>query len=278
MGDEALLPPRLFRARIFTLVNVINFVVGIGIFGGMILLPLYLQIVKGLGPTAAGLMLVPQTAAIILAGRITGPIVVRTGSYKGFLMLGVALVAVSAFGFSGLGTRSPLWQPGVLAAVMGLGIGMFFQVVMTALQDGVPARDIGVASGLFTFFRQIGGTAGVAVLTSVLFDIVGGRIAAAIDAARATPDFQAALDDPAATSPPVDQVLVANMRAGTADIDLNDTSFLNDLDPRLSAPILEGMSSAISTAFLIVAFATAIATVFPLALGERSTEPQHPGR
>lgn len=274
MGDEALLPPRLFRSPVFALVNVINFVVGIGIFGGLLLLPLYLQIVKGLDPTAAGLMLLPQTAAIIVAGRIAGPIAVRTGRYHGLLTLGVAMVCVSAFAFSALDARTPLWLPALFTTVMGLGIGIFFQVVMTALQDGVPPQDIGVASGLFSFFRQMGGAAGVALLTSVLFSIVSDRITEALRAAGNTPAFQTALHDPAVAAEPANEAVLASARTGGITFDLNDTSFLTELDPRLSAPVLDGVSSAISTTFVIIGMAMAVAAVLPLALRGRANQPR----
>ena len=170
MGDDALLPPRLFRSRTFTLVNAVNFAAGIGIFGGLLLLPLHLQAVMGLSPTAAGLMLVPQTAAIIAAGRIAGPIAVH-GGHRPMLVLSVAWMAGSAAGFAALGADSPLWAVGLLAAAMGLGTGVFFQVVVVALQDGVPPEDVGVASGLFTFFRQIGGTVGTVALGALAFGL-----------------------------------------------------------------------------------------------------------
>lgn len=271
MGDAALLPPKLFRSRVFTLVNVINFVVGIGIFGGMLLLPLYLQLVKGLSPTAAGLMLLPQTAAILAASRIVGPIVVKTGRHREFLVLGVTAVAASAFAFAALGVNTPLWVTGSVTAAMGLGVGVFFQVVMAALQDGVLPRDIGVASGLFTFFRQIGGAAGTAILVSVVFGVVGDRITQAFQAAHSTPSFQAALHDSAVLADPANRPVVQSAQDGNLIVDMNDTSFLEDLDPRLAAPIIEGMSSAISTAFLIVGITLALAVFLPLLLGGSAT-------
>lgn len=168
-GDDALLPPRLFRAPVFTAVNAVNLAAGVGIFGGLLLLPLLLQEVRGMGPTGAGLMLVPQTAAIIVAGRVVGPLAVRGWDHRRLLTGALAVMGAATVGFSFIGAGTPLWAVGAIAAAMGLGTGVFFQVVMVALQDGVPPEDIGVASGLFTFFRQIGGTVGTVVLGAVAF-------------------------------------------------------------------------------------------------------------
>ncbi|MDA2809575.1 MFS transporter [Nocardiopsis sp. RSe5-2] len=169
MGDDALLPARLFRAPVFTAVNTVNLAAGVGIFGGLLLLPLHLQEVRGMGPTGAGLMLVPQTAAIIVAGRVVGPLAVRGWDHRKLLTGALAVMAAATAGFAFIGTGTPLWAVGAIAAAMGLGTGVFFQVVMVALQDGVPPDDIGVASGLFTFFRQIGGTVGTVALGTVAF-------------------------------------------------------------------------------------------------------------
>ncbi|WP_017623661.1 MFS transporter [Nocardiopsis chromatogenes] len=169
MGDDALLPPRLFRAPAFTAVNAVNLAAGVGIFGGLLLLPLHLQEVRGMGPTGAGLMLVPQTAAIIVAGRVVGPLAVRGWDHRKLLAGALAVMASATVGFSFIGPGTPLWTVGAIAAAMGLGTGVFFQVVMVALQDGVPPDDVGVASGLFTFFRQIGGTVGTVALGAVAF-------------------------------------------------------------------------------------------------------------
>lgn len=169
MGDDALLPARLFRSPAFTAVNAVNLAAGVGIFGGLLLLPLHLQEVRGMGPTGAGLMLVPQTAAIIVAGRVTGPIAVRGWDHRKLLVGALAVMAAATAGLSLIGPGTPLWAVGALAAAMGLGTGVFFQVVMVALQGGVPPGDVGVASGLFTFFRQIGGTVGTVALGAVAF-------------------------------------------------------------------------------------------------------------
>ncbi|MEU5235133.1 MFS transporter, partial [Streptomyces anulatus] len=109
MGDEALLPIRMFRNHTFSLGNTINFVLGVGMFGGMVSIPLYLQIVKGVTPTTAGLMLLPMTFGIMSATAIAGKVTSKTGRYKVFPIIGAGLMAIALFLLSTIGTDTPSW-------------------------------------------------------------------------------------------------------------------------------------------------------------------------
>jgi hypothetical protein len=268
MGDAALLPPRLFTSPLFTMSNAVNVIVGMGVFGGLSVLPLYLQIVKGLSPAAAGLMLLPQTLGIVAAGRLCGSHVTRTGRYKRLLLLGLAVMAACAFSFSGLTPDTSLWLTALVTTAMGLGIGLCFQVMLIAIQASAPAGTMGAASASYTFFRQIGGTAGAALYLSVLFALAERRIPAAFQQAETTPAVRAALNDPAVSGSPAERHLLAGMRDGSG-IDLNDTSFLGHLDARLARPVLEGMASAIDTVFVIVGCVMTAGLVLALLLKEK---------
>lgn len=265
MGDAALLPPRMFANPLFSTSNAINVVVGMGVFGGLSILPLYLQIVKGLSPAAAGLMLLPQTLGIIAGGRLCGPVVTRTGRYKVFLLLGLALMTGCGLAFAALTPSTSLWYAGAVTAVMGLGIGLCFQVMLIAIQASAPPGAMGAASASYMFFRQIGGTAGAAVYLSLLFAGAPGCIVEAFRAAEHTPAVQTALRDPAVAADPVTQ----NLLAGTAP-DLNDSSFLAHLDPRIAAPVLDGLSGAMSGVFVVVGGVLAAGLVLALFLKERA--------
>ncbi|WP_158887558.1 MDR family MFS transporter [Amycolatopsis anabasis] len=243
MGDAALLPLRLFRRPVFRMSTVITFVQGVGMFGAMMSLPLYLQIVKGATPTQAGLQLLPLTLGIMVATMSSGIVISRTGRYKAFAVAGLGLMSAALFGFATIGVDTALATVMAIAFVLGLGLGASMQTLQLAAQNDVPAKDMGVATSSSTFFRQIGGTAGTAVFMSILFGVVGGRIAAAVQSAMATPAYPAALANPANAG-------VAR-QLGSGSMDLNDTSFLSGLDPALARPILEGFSSAMSTVFVV---------------------------
>ncbi|WP_406639326.1 MDR family MFS transporter [Amycolatopsis sp. WGS_07] len=241
MGDAALLPLRLFGNSVFRVSTMVTVIQGIGMFGAMMSLPLYLQIVKGATPTQAGLQMLPLTLGIMVASLGSGRIIARTGRYKGFAVAGLGLMAAAVYSFSMIGVDTSLGVVMAIAFVLGLGLGSTMQTLTLAATNDVSPQDIGVATSSVTFFRQIGGTAGTAVFLSILFSTVGDRIAAAVRSAMASPAYTAAL----AQHPEF-----ARQMAG-GGIDVNDTSFLSTLDPVLARPILEGFSSSMSTVFLI---------------------------
>ncbi|MER5394610.1 MDR family MFS transporter [Saccharopolyspora sp. NPDC002686] len=265
VGDSALLPGRLFRNLPFAMVNMVNFLGGIGVFAGLALLPLYLQIVKGMSPTAAGLLLLPQSLATTFGARLSSPLMKRFGYQP--VLAGGMVVMTAVFAVLGqVGLDTPLWTMVLLVIALGLGLGVFFQVILIAIQDSVPETDIGLASGLYNFSRQIGGVAGTAVFVSLLFGIAGDRVGEQFEAAG--PQVQAALSDPAVMSDPANAALAGQLHAqGT--VDLNDTSFLAQVDERLAQPVLVALSSSLNTVFLIVGGFLALSVVIALLLRGR---------
>ncbi|CAL9653552.1 Multidrug resistance protein 3 [Actinosynnema sp. ALI-1.44] len=245
MGDEALLPLRLFKRQTFSLGNGVNFVMGIGMFGGMVSLPLYLQIVKGYSATEAGLMMLPLTLGIMTAAGTSGQITAKTGRYKVFPVVGFALMAISLFLFSTIGTDTPVWQPLVMMFFMGAGLGLSMQTLLVAIQNDAEPRDMGVATSSATFFRQIGGTVGTAVFLSILFSTVGDKIGNALRSAFGDPAFMAAL------AKPENAQIASALQNGGSGVDLNNTEFLNTLDPVLARPFLDGFSGSIDLVFLV---------------------------
>ncbi|GAA3556841.1 MDR family MFS transporter [Amycolatopsis ultiminotia] len=241
MGDAALLPLRLFRRPVFRVATMVTVIQGIGMFGAMMSLPLYLQIVKGATPTQAGLQMLPLTLGIMVASLTSGRVISRTGRYKPFAVAGLGLMAAALFALSTIGVDTPLGVVMAIAFVIGLGLGSSMQTLTLAATNDVSPKDIGVATSSATFFRQIGGTAGTAVFLSILFSTVGDRIAAAVRSAMGSPAYTAAL----AQHPEFAQ------RMSSGGVDVNDTSFLAGLDPVLARPILDGFASSMSTVFLI---------------------------
>jgi EmrB/QacA subfamily drug resistance transporter len=243
--DEALLPMRLFRGRTFSVASISSFVLGMAMFGGLLTLPLYLQIVKGATPTKAGLMLLPLVLGIMSGSIISGQVIARTGRYRIFPIVGAALMLAALALFSRIGADTPLWRTMLIMALMGLGLGGNMQPVITAVQNAANPREIGVATSTVTFFRSMGGTLGAAVFLSVLFSLLPDKIRSAFTAAQSTPQFQAA-----ARSHPQDlQALQAAQQSGSSS--LNDTSFLERLDAALAHPFKVGFSDSMSVVFLV---------------------------
>ncbi|MFF5860134.1 MDR family MFS transporter [Streptomyces sp. NPDC012751] len=249
MADAAVIPLRLFRNRMFAVINGANVIVGIGVFGSLIFLPLYLQLVKGQGPGEAGAMLILQTAGVLTTSRGLSKVINRSGRYRAFLLLGMGVVAGTLFVFATLDEHSSLWLAGALIYLLGAGVGICFPVTLLALQNTSAKEDMGVSSAAFSFFRGIGGAAGTALFLSMMFSLAGSRIEAAVGRAGRDAGFRAALADPAVVADPANRPILDTVR-GQAGINLDDTSFLLGADPRLAAPVVRGIGDAMSTVFL----------------------------
>ncbi|MGH8892784.1 MAG: MDR family MFS transporter [Actinomycetes bacterium] len=269
-GDDALLPLRLFRGRTFGIGSLLNFLLGMGMFGGLAALPLYLQIVKGQSPTAAGLLLLPLTFGIMVGSVFSGQVIARTGRYKRFPVVGAVLLVVAMGLLSTIAVDTPLWQTLAMATLFGLGLGFNMQPLVLAVQNAVPPRDMGVATSSATFFRQMGGTLGTAVFLSVLFSTVSDKILAAFRADAATPAFRQTLRDPAVLAEPANAGVVDALRSGGTlpDGALDDTSFLQQLDPRLARPFLEGFAGSMGLVFGVATLVLVLALVAVVFLPE----------
>jgi EmrB/QacA subfamily drug resistance transporter len=165
---EPILPLRLFRNRIFSVTSAVAFVLGSTMFGAIIFLPIYLQIVQGASPTASGLMLLPLVGGLLLASTASGQIITRTGRYKVFPIVGTAVMTAGMLLLSMLDAATPGWLAGVFMFVFGAGVGLVMQVLVIAVQNAVDRRDLGIATSANTFFRSMGGTLGTAVFGAVL--------------------------------------------------------------------------------------------------------------
>ena len=260
MGDEALIPLRLFTNKTIGVSSIASVVLGMGMFGGLASLPLYLQIVKGATPTSAGLMLLPMTLGMMSGSIISGQIISKTGQYRQFPIIGCGLLVASLFGFHYIGADTPLWQTMILMLFFGLGLGFNMQPLTLAVQNAASPRDIGVATSSATFTRQIGGTLGVAVFLSILFSAVPDRIQTAFAKIAPTPEFQAALKNPQAPTGnnQANTDFIQSLQqaqsgggGGAAVNPLSDSSFIQQLDPRLAKPFLIGFSQAMDLVFLI---------------------------
>ncbi len=163
-----ILPPRLFRDRTFVLAATASMLVGVAMFGAMIYLPQYLQIVKGMSPTASGLMTLPMVLGLFVASISSGRIVTHTGKWKKFPLAGLLLVALALGLLSRLGVHSSNVTVGVDIAILGIGLGLTMQMLILATQNAVRARDMAVSTSGVSFFRSLGGAVGVAAFGAIL--------------------------------------------------------------------------------------------------------------
>ncbi|WP_405583712.1 MDR family MFS transporter [Streptomyces sp. NBC_01190] len=261
-GDEALLPMRLFHNGVFAIGSAQSAIIGIGMFGGITLLPLYLQLVKGNSPTKAGLLTLPLVLGIMILSMVSGQITSRTGRYKIFPIIGSALLVLGMLMLWRLKADSGLVYADLSMFVVGAGLGLNMQTIVLAMQNAVPPRDIGVATSSTTFFRQMGGTLGVAVFLSIVYSLVGSKIGSAFADAKGSAAFQAA----AKAHPDQLKTLTSASSGGTGT--LNDTSFLKNVDPVLGHPFKVGFTGAIDVAFLVGAAVLVVAFVLSFLIKE----------
>jgi EmrB/QacA subfamily drug resistance transporter len=231
MGEEAILPLRVFRNRVFNVASTTSFLVGAVMFGGFTAVPLYLQIVRGKSPTVAGLLMVPLMLGIVVSSQTSGRIMGRTGRYKIFPIIGTAVMSVAMFLFSTLKYDSPIWHAEVFMVIMGLGLGLTMQTLVITVQNALPARDMGIATSSVTFFRSMGATFGVATALAILFGSVVGNIKE-----RA-----------------VEAQLPAAVIARFSELSsLNDTSVIATLPANIQQVILQGFADSMHTVFVVV--------------------------
>lgn len=153
-------------------------------------------------------------------------------------MVGTLLIAAGAFFFAQVEYNSALWHPLVAAAIIGLGLGACMQTLIIAVQNAGPRSDMGVSTASATFFRQIGGTAGVAVFLTILFNVLPGNITKAFGGNAPTGEGAAALGD-----------LSTN------------TSGIANLPEAIKTPVLIGFTESITTVFYVAGAVALLATL-----------------
>ena len=165
---EPIIPIGLFRQWVFTSNVVFAMIMGVGMFGGLIYLPIYLQAVKGYSATQSGLALLPLVAGIFATSISGGQIMSRTGRYKWMPISGAAVVGASLFALSMLDVDTGYAAIAVIMFAFGAGLGLTMQVTVTAVQNSVDRRDMGAATASVTFFRSMGGALGTALFGAIL--------------------------------------------------------------------------------------------------------------
>lgn len=263
--EEALLPLSLFKSSSFSMSTILGVIVGFGMFGGMITLPLMLQLVNGATPTESGLMMLPMVLGMMIATMVAGQVTRRTGQYKIFIRTGTSMLLVGYLYMIGYSADMAYWQIAIGMLIIGMGLGQLMQTLTLVAQQSVPASDIGVATSSATFFRQMGGTLGVAVFISILFNSLGYTIGKAFKNKEILADITAAAQDPAVLADPNNVEFLQSLAEGggstLGDQLKTDSSFLNNIDPRLARPFEVGFAESAVQVFVWGSVAVAIAFV-----------------
>lgn len=182
---EPIVSMRLFLNRVFSTTSAIGFVVGFAMFGSIIFLSLYLQVVHHSTPTMSGIQLLPMILGIIVTSVGSGRLIVRSGRYRPFPIIGTGLAAIGLWQLSFASVDLPYWRLALAMFTLGFGMGNVLQVLVLAVQNSVPAKDIGTATSGSMFFRSIGGAFGTTVFGAIMTSRLTEQLATTIPAEEA---------------------------------------------------------------------------------------------
>jgi EmrB/QacA subfamily drug resistance transporter len=251
---EPILPLRLFRGKTFAIANGATFILGCAMFGSVIFVPLYLQIVKGATPTQSGLLMLPMMVGVIATSIITGRMISTVGRYKWFPVAGTAIMSLGLLLFIRLQVDTPLWQAFIFMLLVGIGLGSAMQPLVLAIQNDISLKDMGAGTAASTFFRSLGGAVGVAALGAVLTN----KLAA-----------------------------LGGGASGGSGVSINDPASIKKLPPAAQDFIHHLFVNALHPIFLIAGVVAALAVILSLALPDHelkggaalaaSGEPGRPG-
>jgi len=248
---EPILPLYLFKNHTFSLTSILGMIIGAGMFGAIVMLPLYMQVVKGYSATSAGLKLIPLMLGIVTTSILSGKLITKHGHYKRYPIAGTALMAVGILAMTRLQIDTPYWQLSIYAIMVGAGLGLSMQTIVIALQNSVDFKDMGVATSSNTFFRSLGSVFGTAVFGTILTNRVAHYL---------TLNFsELATKNPAA---------VANFDPKQLAGIQNNTAVLQKLPPAIKVTALNAFVDSFHVVFLVAAPVVAVGFVFALFLRE----------
>ena len=267
MKDAALIPLSLFKSVTFTQLTILGVLVGFAMFGAMMTIPLFMQLVIGSTPTESGIQMLPMVFGMMLATAVGGRVIGKTGRYKILPIIGTGLMVFAFSWLAQINKDSDYVFIMVGMMAVGIGLGLMMQTLTIASQNAVSARDIGVATSGATFFRQIGGTLGTAVLFSVLF----GRIPDALKDIFARPEttksLMTAMQDPTVANDPKNAAIIELLKNGASDPSSvsgslsGDTSFLTGASKVLTAPFVEGFATAAQSVYSVAIVVAIVAFI-----------------
>lgn len=239
-ATEPVLPLRLFADRSFTTSSAVGLIVGFALFGSVTYLPLFLQVVQGVSPTASGLQMLPMMGGMLVTSIASGQLISRWGRYKVFPIVGTAVMATGLFLLARMTPATTPFDSGTIMLLLGLGLGMVMQVLVIVVQNAVPYRDLGVATSGATLFRLIGGSLGTAVLGAIF----AARLAVHLDA-----------------------VLPAGAATGTGGL---SPEIVAHMDPALRAIYADAFTASLSTVFAVAALIALVGFAIAWLLPERA--------
>ncbi|MDQ2961054.1 MAG: MFS transporter [Candidatus Dormibacteraeota bacterium] len=264
VAKEPIIPLDLFRNRTYTTVNVATFFIAFGFFCAIIFLPRYFQAVQGLSATASGYRTWPLMLGLIASSTLGGLLVSRTGKYKVMLVGSAVILTLGMFLLTRLTVGTGYWTLSLWMLIAGVGVGPAFSVTTVALQNAVPFQRIGVATSNMTFFRQIGGSVGLAVAGTIFASTFASEL----------PSSLVSHGVPAAVVTQLSHASGAATESLTGVGDLNSQLAkalppqAQPAIPRVAAAIQDDLSAAIAGLMWLGAGSALLALLFLIAMPE----------
>ncbi|MGH3414790.1 MAG: MDR family MFS transporter [Marmoricola sp.] len=185
-AESPVMPIRLFRDDVFRTNVPLAFLVGVAMFGAVSYLPTYLQLSLGASATYSGVLMLPLMGGLMFSAVITGQTISRTGRYKVFPIVGTAVAAVGMYLLSFLDASTSRATSSLYMVVLGLGIGLVMPTLVLTVQNSVSRKDMATATAGVNFFRQIGASAGTAIIGSLFISRLTTDLATKLPAGAAS--------------------------------------------------------------------------------------------
>ncbi|MBN6189398.1 MFS transporter [Aneurinibacillus sp. BA2021] len=257
------LPLFLFQNSIFTLSNIIGFMLGVGMFGAIMYMPIFVQGVIGTSATISGFVMMPMSLSMVLASAVCGQRITKTGKYKTMALLGLLVMITGLFLLSRMGPGATNAIAVAYMIVVGLGLGTAFPIFTLTVQNAVEQRLLGVATASTQLFRQLGGTVGVSIMGTVMSQRMAGHLQETAGAATgqhdpAMAERLAALQNPQVLMDP------AKLEAVQAGI----PAAIQPLFDQIVATLREALAYSLHGVFLAAAAAVGIGFVLTFFIEE----------
>ncbi|MGM0922743.1 MAG: DHA2 family efflux MFS transporter permease subunit [Bacillota bacterium] len=163
-----ILPLDLFKNSIFTISNIIGFVIGVSMFGGVMYVPYFIQGVLGYSATHSSFLTMSMTLGLVFASALGGQIISKTGKYKMQAIIGLFISAIGLYLLSTMTVETSQYLLVFYLTLVGFGIGIGMTVFTLTVQNAVDQKLLGVATASSQLFRSVGGTVGVAIMGTLL--------------------------------------------------------------------------------------------------------------
>lgn len=275
-AEEPIVPLGLFGNRVFVVASSITFLTGIGMFGTVAFMPLFIQGVLGASATNSGIVTLPMMLGMVVSSTLAGQIVSRTGRYKYLVIASGLVMTIGMLLMGRMSAQTPYSTAVINMIIVGTGVGIGMPVLGLAVQNAVPQRMLGVATSSTQFFRQIGGTIGVAIFGTLLTTQVRADLRGELppQVQAASPELLSQLEDPQALLSPA---RLDQLHAGFATFGAQADALFD----QTVAAMQTVLGTAIADAFFVAMFVAAASFALTFFLPEaplRATVVETPER